>query len=79
MSVGACVLGRGGVDIYKTKGTVLFSWCGSGSIMPLKDQERKTEIRKGSFALWQRSDRANIQREFFLFFFKLCAHKLLTN
>lgn len=34
---------------YKTKGTVLvFSWCGSGSIMPQKDQEKKTEIRKGS-------------------------------
>lgn len=41
--------GQSGVYTYKTKGTVLvFSWCGSGSIMPHKDQERKTKIRKGS-------------------------------
>lgn len=32
-----------GMLTYKTKGTVLvFSWCGSGSIMPQKDQEKKT-------------------------------------
>lgn len=34
----------GGVYIYKTKGTVLvFSWCGSGSIMPQKDLERERQ------------------------------------
>lgn len=41
--------GQSGVYTYKTKGTVLvFSWCGSGSLMPREDQERKTKIRKGS-------------------------------
>lgn len=36
--------GKSGVHTYKTKGTVLvFSWCGSGSIMPCKDQERERQ------------------------------------
>lgn len=59
--------GQSGVLTYKTKGTVLvFSWCGSGSIMPQKDQERKTEIRKGSCcgARWQHSRKA-VRRIFF--------------
>lgn len=60
---------------YKTKGTVLvFSWCGSGSIMPQKDQERKTEIRKGSCcgARRQHSGRAVIR----IFFRVVCAQLL---
>lgn len=64
-----------GVLTYKTKGTVLvFSWCGSGSIMPQKDQERKTEIRKGScwVAHWQHSGRAVIG----IFFRVVCTQLL---
>lgn len=64
-----------GVLIYKTKGTVLvFSWCGSGSIMPHKDQERKRKIRKGSCssARWWHSGRAVIR----IFFRVVCAQLL---
>lgn len=62
---------------YKTKGTVLvFSWCGSGSIMPQKDLERKTEIRDSSRhgARRQHSERAVIR-----IFFRVVYAQLLRS
>lgn len=61
------------VCTYKTKGTVLvFSWCGSGSIMPQKcSKVRKTEIRNGSCsdARWQHGRGDTVR----IFFSVVCA------
>lgn len=60
---------KGGV-----KGTVLFSWCGSGLIMPQKDLERKRELKEGfCCGVWAGSTKRELTGDFSI---ELCTYNV---